>query len=1193
MRNENSRSKSMRQLKKNPPPSSDKNTTTSSTYSYFASIMPSWSPLSSSMSEQHSVNVLNSSTSLGCGMVQDDNNVVLEKQSRLTAPGYRYPRPQTPRSVAPMQCHQEGKQSPSDEIDTEQEELKTPPESLEGTLYFRKGKSAGGTRSSRAWKQRYVILHLSAADGGSISCYTLPRRIVFGGETTGSRFVTGSSNREGGELCLKIPSTVDWVAKDIENDASGFVIEIPSEALLVVSSTPASRDTLEEFADEELDPSIDTLTGSRTTSDSIPTNRISASTTTTTSTLDSIDEDMQKELERAREQGKPLRYYFRSKRVGNEKVLWLSVLNRLGRFSNELRTRKGVMAAFASPNLQLSHSRIRSERCENCAREERQAFVGHDRKPSIPADDPDTMLRQRHKGKKEYKVIPRYAYPNRWMTHYELHQQMLKESEVFHDLRISNAKQKEIGILKVEILQCLGLPPLDFATDTDAVVYLCVGSYAFSTDVIWNRLNPMWLPKSRRACIFPLYHGYARLFVGVFDDDGKKEKDDFAGRVVIDLARCRPKSRYDVTMPLRESTHVYSRRPRGAIRLRFSVEWHSEKEALLSYIPRQMIHPPSLKRPDNDVTVLCGDEKAFRNIATTVHGIHMPGRFSFQEWKATIREFDFARKIVINTLRDLAFGLVKWENPALSLFVFLAWMHSVYAGAFSLVPAYAGTFLLLMMARNYMIYGTDGRIQDGFIPPSFEEMLLALVRSGKTSVIAPLEMTPQRTHTSSSRSLPVDEYEARAITHKPQGKRLFRLLGFKSVDEGTPPEQYQMEFPFSQGLYPKFTAQESLFHKSTLVGLKKKDYETAEEEEVPDTTSPKRALSFDLDILPKSRKDRRQDGTDNDDEENNFYAPRIMMESTLDGLGHGIGLDGAVKLLQHKMHPDSERSLSIEEIPPFKRIPEQNIDVEDEKTKKKLSDEMYEIRDTMHKMTFHLFNDRTHVVRNRDACYFGQANKDKWRRGDVNQELDRLLNVGQYSSANPVVARVGLYVEPIINAARSGLCFSRAVYNIITWRDPMLSFWVSILLAAIVVILFIFPWKLFFFLTGLVVVGPQNFVLRKLEERGRTPQFIKKLLKRTPKDKRESDGSSKVIPTDQPIISCHSPDGAAPLGLTHEDVDSRQIHEVSVPYSQLMYQRMYDWPPEAQYARVERNDLRERFSPTASGGQHGSFSSKT
>jgi hypothetical protein len=33
---------------------------------------------------------------------------------------------------------------------------------------------------------------------------------------------------------------------------------------------------------------------------------------------------------------------------------------------------------------------------------------------------------------------------------------------------------------------------------------------------------------------------------------------------------------------------------------------------------------------------------------------------------------------------------------------------------------------------------------------------------------------------------------------------------------------------------------------------------------------------------------------------------------------------------------------------------------------------------------------------------------------------------------------------------------------------------------------------------------------------------------------------------------CHSPGFAAsPLGLTHKDVDSRQIHEVSVPYSQV------------------------------------------
>jgi hypothetical protein len=73
-----------------------------------------------------------------------------------------------------------------------------------------------------------------------------------------------------------------------------------------------------------------------------------------------------------------------------------------------------------------------------------------------------------------------------------------------------------------------------------------------------------------------------------------------------------------------------------------------------------------------------------------------------------------------------------------------------------------------MTVCNCMIYEIDGRIQNGFIPPSLEEMLLALVLSGNTSGTAHLEMTPQRTHTSSS-SRSLYEYEARAsITHKPQ-----------------------------------------------------------------------------------------------------------------------------------------------------------------------------------------------------------------------------------------------------------------------------------------------------------------------------------------------------------------------------------------------------------------------------------------
>jgi Ca2+-dependent lipid-binding protein len=215
---------------------------------------------------------------------------------------------------------------------------------------------------------------------------------------------------------------------------------------------------------------------------------------------------------------------------------------------------------------------------------------------------------------------------------------MILPSETYHQLRHPNCTKKEVGTLKVEVLQCLGLPKLDRTSMTDAIVYLVCGEYAFATDVIPNRANPMWLRKSRRACTFPIFHAYARLYVGVFDDDRKRVKDEFAGRVVIDLARLRPRSTYDVTLPLRLSTHVYSRRRRGAIRLRFSLTWHAERDALLSYIPSRIRVPlPQNSRPNLDVVVLCSDQKAFRNIAITVHGTNLPGKFTFQQMRGMYR----------------------------------------------------------------------------------------------------------------------------------------------------------------------------------------------------------------------------------------------------------------------------------------------------------------------------------------------------------------------------------------------------------------------------------------------------------------------------------------------------------------------------------------------------------------------------
>jgi hypothetical protein len=97
-----------------------------------------------------------------------------------------------------------------------------------------------------------------------------------------------------------------------------------------------------------------------------------------------------------------------------------------------------------------------------------------------------------------------------------------------------------IGSLRVEVLGCVSLA----RQKPDISVYMVCGDCAYNTDVIHGYRSPMWPNRSRRACVFPLHHAYARLFVGVFDVRVRKNKENdvFCGRVSIDVAGVR---RYD------------------------------------------------------------------------------------------------------------------------------------------------------------------------------------------------------------------------------------------------------------------------------------------------------------------------------------------------------------------------------------------------------------------------------------------------------------------------------------------------------------------------------------------------------------------------------------------------------------------------------------------------------------------------
>jgi hypothetical protein len=207
---------------------------------------------------------------------------------------------------------------------------------------------------------------------------------------------------------------------------------------------------------------------------------------------------------------------------------------------------------------------------------------------------------------------------------------------------------------------------------------------------------------------------------------------------------------------------------------------------------------------------MCSDQKAFRNVAITVHGAHLPGRFTFHQLRAVIREINFTRKYVFSTLLRKIKEIRQWQNPAMSAFVFFSWMHCIYANAFSLVPAYVMLYLLLNLMQNYARYGLDGPSQRGFAPPSWEEMFMALLRGGDRGyrAIAPLELQANRRRLDSQVSFQMK-------THEPKGKKLLRALGFMTANED--PDADHIEFPFADGrLYPKLTVRKCLANKGAL-----------------------------------------------------------------------------------------------------------------------------------------------------------------------------------------------------------------------------------------------------------------------------------------------------------------------------------------------------------------------------------------
>ena len=229
-------------------------------------------------------------------------------------------------------------------------------------------------------------------------------------------------------------------------------------------------------------------------------------------------------------------------------------------------------------------------------------------------------------------------------------------------------------------------------------------------------------------------------------------------------------------------------------------------------------------------------------------------------------------------------------------------------------------------------------------------------------------------------------------------------------------------------------------------------------------------------------------------------------------------------------HPNSHSRIYLSATDKFPSdLPEQNIKAKKgAKKSKPIQEEISELHDKAKKATLNLFDDRVFMV-----------------YGDDGEKTLKL-----YDSMNPVVKLVNPLLGGVFKIVDTNLNAFRAIFNILMWKDPALSFWATLSAIFFMYVLFLIPWRIFFCVGGIVAVGPQNYFLADWFEKR---QAAKK------KKKAEKEKAASLPTRSRPVDL-----SASPLLMRNNiqmkpDGKSREIIVPSVP---LRYNRFYDWPPD-------------------------------
>jgi len=192
------------------------------------------------------------------------------------------------------------------------------------------------------------------------------------------------------------------------------------------------------------------------------------------------------------------------------------------------------------------------------------------------------------KGERLFHVLPgpdpeRPKHRTEYLTNAELDYEMEKPSKNWIETGSGRA-----GKVYLEVLKCQNLPNMDAAmgvgvSKTDAFCTIIYEDALASTEVVYNKLNPKWMPWSQRAFVFHMSHPSSQVHLGVFDHDTVGTADPI-GRISIDLSSLNSGIEYTMTYTLYQSILDDVRPPRGTVTVRLRVETGKFRDELISTV---------------------------------------------------------------------------------------------------------------------------------------------------------------------------------------------------------------------------------------------------------------------------------------------------------------------------------------------------------------------------------------------------------------------------------------------------------------------------------------------------------------------------------------------------------------------------------------------------------------------------------